>query len=227
MKQTHKVVMLPTEKASKIFIKDGILKDSFGYRNICVKSDGYLPQHIHILSDDEIKEGDWYIAFNVDGEEMELRNSIKHLVKGLDRKVIATTDKSLSILIAGGTDGNAGMWEIYPKLQESFIKAYIKAYNEGNPITEVEVEYETLYKNKKGLQPFPDEKCEEHIQQLKLNSDNTIIIHSKEEKMYSREDLYMSASFVVDQIAANRGNSDWNMKTTPKMIVDKWIKENL
>jgi hypothetical protein len=45
--------------------------------------------------------------------------------------------------------------------------------------------------------------------------------------MYSREEMYLSAANVVNEIAANRGNSNWNMEVTPKMIVDNWIKENL
>ena len=45
--------------------------------------------------------------------------------------------------------------------------------------------------------------------------------------MYSKEEMYLSAANVVHQISANIGNSDWNMHTTAKMIVDNWIKENL
>jgi len=44
------------------------------------------------------------------------------------------------------------------------------------------------------------------------------------EKMYTLEQMYLSAANVVDQMAANRGNSEWHMKATPKMVVDNWLK---
>jgi hypothetical protein len=47
------------------------------------------------------------------------------------------------------------------------------------------------------------------------------------EKMYTLEEMYLSAANVVTQIAANRGNSEWYIKITPKMIVDNWIEKNL
>lgn len=52
-------------------------------------------------------------------------------------------------------------------------------------------------------------------------------VTSVEEKVYTLEQMYLSASNAIDKIIANRGNSEWNMRTTPKMIVDDWIKENL
>mgnify|MGYP003643576359 CR=1 FL=1 len=61
-----------------------------------------------------------------------------------------------------------------------------------------------------------------------LNKCNGDRVTSVEEKMYTLEQMYLSAANVVDQIAANRGNSDWTMKVTPKMIVDNWLtKESL
>lgn len=44
------------------------------------------------------------------------------------------------------------------------------------------------------------------------------------EIVFTLEDMYLLSSHVVDCIAANRGNSDWNMNTTPKMIADDYIK---
>jgi hypothetical protein len=41
--------------------------------------------------------------------------------------------------------------------------------------------------------------------------------------VFNLEDMYMLAAKVVDDIAANRMNSDWNLRTTPKMIADDFI----
>jgi len=61
-----------------------------------------------------------------------------------------------------------------------------------------------------------------------LNKCNGDRVTSVEEKMYTLEQMYLSAANVTHQIAANRGNSEWNMKVTPKMVVDNWLtKENL
>jgi hypothetical protein len=44
-------------------------------------------------------------------------------------------------------------------------------------------------------------------------------------KKYTEEDMYLLAAKVVSDIAANRGNADWNFFTTPKMIADEFIKQ--
>jgi len=57
MKKTHKVVMLATEKASNLCLADTklvLIKEAkYNLSNIKV-------QHLYIISDDEIKEGDWW-----------------------------------------------------------------------------------------------------------------------------------------------------------------------
>jgi hypothetical protein len=112
-------------------------------------------QHLYIISGDEIKEGDWCINTN----ENILCKCVNTNDKGLFehtigrghqihitycKKIIATTDKSLGFKEATEDYevGSSGFIKIQqngalPQIPESFIQAYIKAYNEEKPITEV------------------------------------------------------------------------------------------
>jgi len=47
---------------------------------------------------------------------------------------------------------------------------------------------------------------------------------AKEKYNYTEEDMFMLAAKVVNDIAKNRGNSHWNMFTTPKMIAEEFIQ---
>lgn len=199
------VVMLPTEEASPI-CEGNSLKLYLG--NHAFKT----PQHLYLISDREIKEGDWqYTRLHGITQAKNLLWSEQEGAK----KVIATTDKSL-----GYTDHRISPvpnFCDYPQLPKSFIQAFVKAYNEGKPINEVDLEYypeEEVWSAQQGAYTIEAK--------LKTRPDNTVIIHQS--KMYSREDMYLLASKVVNDIAKNRGNSDWNMFTTPKMIADEFIQ---
>ena len=54
------------------------------------------------------------------------------------------------------------------------------------------------------------------LEQISLESENL--------KEFTKEDMYMLAAKVVNDIAKNRVNSDWNFYTTPKMIADDFIE---
>lgn len=107
MKNECPVVMLPTEKATNIF-KDsnGLLFFSDNYQIAkTINSDckGYF---IYILSDDEIKEGDWKYNEKLNCITQHLRVN-KNLSQQLTqaskwcKKIIATNDKSLTVAYLG------------------------------------------------------------------------------------------------------------------------------
>lgn len=155
--------MLPTNKESNLTLGGSINKDKLGlvepdnrhpsstyncYVNNFKEGTYKYPQNnkwlnfqlLYILSDDEIKEGDWYF----DTETKIICKSINN-IKVFDcwKKIVATTDKSLKLLQFYDLKDNRGEFntvESLPQLPESFIQAYIKAYNEGKPITEVDLE---------------------------------------------------------------------------------------
>ena len=126
-----------------------------------------LPQHLYFLSNEEIKEGNYVI------------DSIGELFGPYEKgdiigkeakKIIATTDSSLQL----------------PKSSKEFIQAYIKAYNEGKPITKVLVEYKDWCDY--------DDDCtwgglDKSDWKLKINSFNEIII-KKVKDSWTREEMF-------------------------------------
>ncbi len=172
--------MLPTEKASNIFIKDGVLKDAFRYRNKCEKGNGYKPQHLYLISDDEIKEGDWVynVLDNIVCEHKGLLIPSDSIINY--KKVIASTDPALhvrdnSIYVDGKTEEILMEFDA-PELPESFIKTYVEA----GGIDEVMVEYDTQNFLDKSNGLFEEKEL---INGLKLTDNNEVIISMLEENL--------------------------------------------
>ena len=132
---------------------------------------GWNFQHLYIISNDEIKESDWYIddanqvrrSITSDKEYWSVRKDYK--------KIVATTNpelwmKELDVKESRYSNDEIYLWDI-PKISESFSQAYVKSYNEGKPITEIdlEMEYNTLY-------PM----VQNNNLKIKTTPDNTVII---------------------------------------------------
>lgn len=97
-----------------------------------------IGQHVYITSDDEIKEGDWFYRYQT--------NEILQVLQlggttNTDKKIIATTDKSLSLrnYIFEVKKGFTGYNKYLPQPSQSFIKKYC----ELGGIDKVLVEYES------------------------------------------------------------------------------------
>ncbi len=120
-------------------------------------------QHLYIVSNEEIKEGDWCID-----NRPTMNNFIHQLscnVKGDIKKIIASTNNMQNELSVKGVIGNI------PQIPQQFIDQYINEYNKGNIITKVlvEVKLETFHDWLTApCEPFPDK--------IKLNQDNEISI---------------------------------------------------
>jgi len=213
MKKECKVVMLPTEKASTLWYN----KDT---KQLVYNPDYYLdpthvdiPQHLYLISDDEIRENDWFIKWS--GGKWNLHQCSEFDKKLIDelwnettyKKVIASTDL---LQITVGKDGDDILVDCLPKFSESFIKAYVKANGE---IDKVEVEYEqkadmVIGQKSRGITNL-------HWA-LKLTPNNEVIISMVEEKMYNKDEvveLLMKAS--KDRAIQHREG------------FNKWIEENL
>ena len=126
-------------------------------------------QHLYVTTDEKIKEGD-HILMN--GNKVTtatkyiaecIKNNTMDSAKNC-RKIIATTDPKLVKLIAGGGEGNAGVWKMLPQIQQSFIEEYCKA----GGIDKV-------------LIPFRWGNPEKTIKHYTKDSNNCIIIHPVEE----------------------------------------------
>ena len=120
-----------------IFLEDskGIVKTK--------NKNGYL----YLLSDDEIKEGDWCLQFHKTNTNIPI-NVVKYKNYGEGnyyfKKIIATTDSSLEIFDKELSNRHSVKVNILlPQLSKQFIEKYIEEYNKGNVITDVLVEYES------------------------------------------------------------------------------------
>ena len=217
-----KVVMLPTNEKSSIINLDN--EELFHI-------DQYVPKlnkgntHLYIISDDEIKEGDWMIRDNEQPTKVTPNFFWDFGVRYF--KIIATTDESLKI-DNDITNQTSAIWDktdvkrviigskSLPKPSDSFIKKYIEEYNKGNVITDVLVEYELISNEEYFLNTInPDENVPYFDENLKINpKDNTITIR-KVKDSWNREEILNDIEQAIIQgldIGQYR---------------DKWIKENL
>lgn len=228
MKKTFKVVMLPTEKASSLFSYNSdkhILFYEHGRELTTVTTHFEL----YIISDDEIKEGDWCIMLDSFGNvfsnvQQYLGKSKGHYINKGIRKIIATTDKSLKLIKRVSVSDNIIDYpDELPQLPEQFIQAYIKAYNEGKPIIEVDLEIEQTklyikpedigqYESKPKQLQHPHTTNPDDIWSIKTRPDNTVICHTS--KMYSKDEMLKAykAGFYLDSIHGKYGSQDQNLK---------------
>jgi len=144
LKRKCQVILLPTDDKYGSSIMLGVMpnvatltKDVLNDTHDWMKFG--KSQHLYILSDEKIEEGDWFY-YPKSYKNINLCNlrDYKYLTDKCNnnwlaescKKIIAATDKSLNL----------------PEPSPEFIQKYIEAYNSGNPIIEVVVEY--IYKNK-------------------------------------------------------------------------------
>lgn len=205
------VVMLPTEKATNALkgYLDGNLLFNYQEEYKTIEAEkgftGYY--HLYIISDDKIKNLDWFI--NMDGL-WQMTNNIK---PDHGHKVIATTDTSLK-MITGIVGSGTGI--PFPQPSDSFIRKFIKAYNSGNPIEDVMVEYEEVI--------VPDmiiEGADKFIEVLKVNSKNNTISISKIKDSWNRKEVSNIIYEVLGHFAVKH-----DIYIDGRDIT-KWIKENL
>lgn len=151
MKKQHKVVMLPTDNKAPIARFNNTLYNT----NKGKDYSSCILQHIYILSDDEIKRGDWYVDDTINVRQSVTSDTDYWNVRKDYKKIIATTDKSLKIgeepkkwISAGGQGGQLSVhWDMWnksqlPQIPQQFIEKYITKYNKGSIITDIMVEYE-------------------------------------------------------------------------------------
>lgn len=210
MKKTFKVVMLPTEEAindySLVLLPNNKLQimspsDMIDYLDS--QSNATKRQELYIISDDD-KEGDWYIDNRVIDTPI-VSNTPMHKDKIFAcKKIVATTDVKIT------SDYSTSGTTFVASIPESFIQAYIKAYNEGKPITEVDLEREQLQQMDAEAKYFT---------QLKLRPNNTVIIHQS--KMYSKEEVEKLCEKAFR--AGREAQSNLNANKCPSV----WIEDNL
>jgi hypothetical protein len=227
------VVMISTKQKSGIML-DANKKTLFSsdYPAVHVENNhGIQNMHLYILSDEELKEGDWFyhtiggichcagIKDNGDimfHDILTINSYPASATEKYIKKIIATTNKSLK-----------PFWG-HPKPSNSFIEIYIERYNAGTPIQYVNVEYvyDDSFKNHPSA---PGMLLNEHNGwKLKVSSkDNTITIR-KNRTTYTQEELMpifldimnLGMSLRQDQLSGHSGRSG-------NEVLKEWLELNL
>ncbi|MDB4343465.1 hypothetical protein OAA15_00430 [bacterium] len=215
-----KVVIIPTDKASCIHRNKVKTDSGYEYRltyhetpSKC-KNDGLLSgnQHLYITSDDEIKEGDWWINFDTNtihnGNLFELANRAPSC-----KKIIATTDPELNVIYTNEeppTNPVAHFNYNVPQIPQSLIESYCK-----NPVDKVLVEYESI--NLTGdFTPNKILPSGSWVFRPKLTSNNEIII---ELGLYTPKKLY-----TIEDI--KRCVENWGLCKVEREYIEKFLETN-
>lgn len=217
MKKEVQVALLPTEDKSLFAkcIKSNVYAEKIGDLVITGKdttlhksNDIWEYQHLYILSDEEIRENDWFINTFIDNEIWQHNGEVEP-GKGC-KKVIATTDKKLLVDFQGyekytGREYSAKVY--LSQIPQSFIEEYC----DKGGIDKAFVEY------KEHIHPDLGKVDETLI----INSDNTINISSIKDS-WSREEVkkLCKKAFIAGGISGSARGLDFETS-------DDWIKKNL
>lgn len=221
------VVILPTDKDSNLVFNPitgkllNIYNSPYSAKEWININTSIIPKHLYILSDEEIKEGD-YIYWLSQNKIIQCEDNSMRDRQDLCKKIIATTDTSLFTLTDCPIRGSdSSVKYILPQPSKQFIEKYIEDYNKGNVIKDVLVEY-----NEEFPIGFSDEKrpMEHFIKKvLKINpKDNTITIN-KIKKDFNKEDLIKIAKLSYNKALTSVGHSEIEFGKW----FDNWIENNL
>lgn len=188
-KQEAQVILLPTDNASNLSIYCKSLHCPNGFGDKYKKDNNWDNQFYYVLSNEEIKEGDWVLINNayirqctkaecdIDTNCLEA-NGFNAVLKTACKKIIATNDESLQWAI----DKSPYPMEVYglPQLSQQGLELLCKLYNEKKEL-KVIVEYEDKWRIINGYKNQPKEIIgfvaeREYYNELKVDSQNCISI---------------------------------------------------
>lgn len=199
-----KVVMLPTKEKARF--GDMILTHDNNLLIFKHQRCTEINQHLYITSDDEIKQGNWFIDKT---NKIWQHNGKVQPYKG-STKIIATTNFNFSIK----GEFNHRLNEIQNIIfqpSHSFVEVFVREYNKGNVITDILVEYE-----------WNGGRAGDYEQIPKINpKDNTIIIKNVKDN-WNRKDIALLFNKFGSCVYEN-----YTKNQTIKDFTDKWIEENL
>jgi hypothetical protein len=166
-----------------------------------IKTDNYLL----VVDDSEIKTGD-YVLSNL----MEVNIFGRLYTPSLYKKIIAHLPINAPIL--------EGV-PLLPPLEDDVEKLEMEYFIELEKRREVA-------KNFTGQVAGRHPDAFSHSEMIYMNRGYIEGYNKAKEKYkFTKEDLFMLAAKVVNDIAKNKGNTDWNMFTTPKMIAEEFIQQ--
>ncbi len=226
-----KCILLETKENSGLLLGLSKFGRLISYDTECTNpnNDVYsVKQHLYIINDDVIKEGDWcYIKNRVDGEFIDkvskttdkgiwTQNDNYYYPYKVDsnticKKIIATTDKGLF---------KVGEYNPLPQIPQSFIEQYITEYNKGSIISNVLVECEDIH-----LLPFNDGRLPIWRKELPLKLTNNTINIKTVKDSFSREEYEIGLRKAFQAGAMHCATEG---KIYGQSIgVDKFIEQNL
>ena len=244
MKKTHKIVMLPTEDKWKegsivanntteeLIIMDAKRVDYWSKTN-----DGgrhLITQHLYILSDDEIKEGDWKYHVKIGNVWQHQRegkgfpDELKSVVSTGTKKIIATTNNKLTKVDEVSGDN---VWTSpTPQIPQSLVEYYAKHQPE-----EVELEYEKVNLAEEGNKTKAITNCNNWVDKLKLQNNKVVWVEPIKGKMalvkvngtLQAETLYTSEEVEELTHIAFLDGALANLKGKDMGEYWKWKKKNL
>jgi hypothetical protein len=185
----------------------GVPNSPISYRKECIK------QYLYFLSSEEIKEEDWILNINTNS----VTQHTGHGSMEWWNKIIATTEIELGTLEYSKRCMKSYFYHL-PQPSPKFVKAYIEAFNKGEKIEKVLVEYKVIENWK-----HPEFVGTNNI--LKLNSSNEITI-KKVKSSWTREDVVDLCKKAYREGAAYSIGSHDNFKQI-HLTEDEWLKENL
>ena len=191
--------------------------------------ENFKHQHLYIISDDEIKEGDWFINDLNQIKKCTSRDTEGYIdfEGGFNtkpsscKKIIAATDSSLW----RPSHKYASDVILLPQPSQQFIEKFIEEYNRGNVITDVLVEYNynpdldnnwDLTKTNDIFKFNTKKEFNDYVNSVKINpKDNTITIKKVKDSWNREEVENLIYSAMKDRCYTTV--SEWR----------KWLEENL
>jgi hypothetical protein len=217
------VVMLPTNQEA---IRSGIYLYNNKLSKLYIATSGNdkdiisQPQHLYILSDENIVEGDWCIN-SYDNQIWQYKPSPCPMPywgnKNTLRKIIATTDTNLIALFGNDGEIYGKMKEGLPQLSQSFLNKFIEQYNKGVVISDIMVEYDE--------EPTDDGNADKYAELHVKPKVNTVIIRSMKDSWSKDEVIGRLRTLENDlHLAIYPRYDDLSFRQT---FMDNWINNNL
>lgn len=251
----HKIVLLPTTTNSDLGF---YYMNGENFLGLQSKTGSYVEdrycnyQHLYILSNDIINTGDYFIDdWNRLHECTGKNNYYIFYVGGQLRhdnckKVIATTDKSLTITEFKQTNKKSKCYNIQqniettklvktqvPQIPEEFLQKYIEEYNNDCEVHEVEVGCVNCWSSGILLQMEVLQENPEDLENLKLiiNSNNTINVKLVKTS-WTREEVIKIAYDLLKATGSEIGAEMVKIPHNAHIVfsgidVDKWLNKNL
>ncbi len=200
MIKAYKIIILPKDQDEKDRPQGGIYRNSIG-KLIFSRPFSYSKQeHLYILTDDNLKEGDWQYT------------RLYGITKVCN---LLWSDMECAKKVECSSDHELGL----PLIPNSFLPRFVKAYNDENVIIEIKLEVSQLCIQTGRLCGMPcNGDCHDNcIYKIKVNDDNTVIIH--QDKKYSIQEVENLIYDCLHSIAHGMSfkEEDYN----------DWVKENL